>query len=66
VSRLSDYALRKLRNALVALGDAALPQHAARAGRPARREILERLRRGAPRRLSRDAAEMIRAERDSR
>ncbi len=48
---MSDYVLREIRKALE---------------RPTREEILERLRSPAPRRFSRAAAEVIRAERDSR
>jgi plasmid stability protein len=48
---MSDYVMRELRKALE---------------RPARQEILARLRAQPVRRLTRDAAEVIRAERDSR
>lgn len=48
---MSDYVLRELRKAL---------------DRPTREEILERLRARPVRRLGRSAAEVIRAERDSR
>ena len=48
---MSDYVLRELRKALE---------------RPTREEILERLRAQPVRRLERRAAEVIRAERDSR
>lgn len=48
---MSDYVLRELRKAL---------------DRPTRQEILERLRSRPVRRVRRSAAEVIRAERDSR
>lgn len=48
---MSDYVMRELRKALE---------------RPTRQEILERLRARPVRRLGRSAAEVIRAERDSR
>lgn len=48
---MSDYVLRELRKAL---------------DRPTRQEILERLRSRPAQRLTRAAAEMIRAERDAR
>lgn len=48
---MSDYVMRELRKAL---------------DRPTREEILERLRAQPVRRLSRRAADVIRAERDSR
>jgi plasmid stability protein len=48
---MSDYILRELRKAL---------------DRPTRQEVLDRIRAGPPRRLSRSPAEMIREERDSR
>ena len=48
---MSDYVLREVRKAL---------------DRPTRQEILERLRARPVRRLRRNAAAMIRAERDSR
>lgn len=48
---MSDYVLRELRKAL---------------DRPTRQEVLDRIRAGAPRRLSRPPARVIREERDSR
>lgn len=48
---MSDYVLREIRKALE---------------RPTRQEVLERLRARPARRLRRSAAEVIRAERDSR
>lgn len=48
---MSDYVLRELRKAL---------------DRPTRQEVLERIRSGAPRRLSRPPADLVREERDSR
>jgi plasmid stability protein len=48
---MSDYVLREIRKAL---------------DRPTREEVLERLRSAPVRRLRRSAAEVIRAERDSR
>ena len=48
---MSDYVLREIRKAL---------------DRPTRQEVLERLRSRPPRRLKRSAAELVRAERDSR
>jgi hypothetical protein len=48
---MSDYVLREIRKAL---------------DRPTRQEVLERLRAQPPRRLRRSAADLIRAERDSR
>lgn len=48
---MSDYVQRELRKALA---------------RPTREEVLERLRSGPVRRLRKSAAEVIRAERDSR
>jgi plasmid stability protein len=48
---MSDYVMRELRKAL---------------DRPTRQEVLERLRAQPVRRLSRRAADVIRAERDSR
>jgi plasmid stability protein len=48
---MSDYVLRELRKALA---------------RPTREEVLERLRSQPVRRLRKSAAEVIRAERDSR
>jgi antitoxin FitA len=48
---MSDYVLREIRKAL---------------DRPMRQEVLERLRARPVRRLRRSAAEVIRAERDSR
>lgn len=48
---MSDYILRELRKAL---------------DRPTRREVLDRIRAGVPRSLSRSPAQVIREERDSR
>lgn len=48
---MSDYALRELRKVLE---------------RPTRQEILDRLRTQGPRRLSRDVADVLRTERESR
>lgn len=48
---MSDYVLRELRKAL---------------DRPTRQEVLDRIRAGVPRRLSRSPAQVIREERDSR
>jgi antitoxin FitA len=48
---MSEYVLREIRKALE---------------RPTRQEVIDRLRSRSPRRLARSAAELVRAERDSK